>query len=156
MNLQIGVTGTQNELPHVLTATLDYEGWGGVRWALECPYEGVRECGILVPCSLAEHEGPGPSPSEPHSDPLSQAWLDWYEAFDAWREACPSDGHPGEQCWYAYMINGREEEPEYFLAEMPRLPITGPIRVAVHTTGFDDDQQIHLYPFETPQEGTDG
>lgn len=141
------------EKPHILTAKIDPQGWGGVEWHLECPYEGVRDCGILVACTDPAHAGPGPSPDEPDSYPLSDAWQKWQEAYDEWREVCPSDGHPGEQCWFAYMINNREDEPEYWLAEMPTMTISGPIEVAVSSTGYDEDIQMILKPW-TPEEKT--
>lgn len=150
--LNVGVEGDQNELPHVLVPHLDQTGWCGISWKLQCPYEGIRPCGVLVPCTDPAHAGPHP-PHEPESwDDPSPAWKKYWEDYEAWREECPTSTHPGPECWYQHVLAVGDEEPEYFLAELPEGPITGPLQVAVSTTGYDDDLQIHFHLFTTPEE----
>ena len=155
MSLNIGVAGDQNELPHVLTPHLDQNGWCGISWKLKCPYEGVRPCGVWVKCT--EHTPPVPPPGPENWDDPSEAWQKYWAAYEDYREnVCPTEHHPGPECWFEHILALGEEEPEYYLAELPAGTITGPIPVAVSVTGYDDDMQMHFHPYTTPQEQPHG
>ena len=139
-----------NRLPHRLIAQIDSHWNGGVRWKLECPYEGVeRPCALLMECT--EH----PRPSDPYHKPMVTSELEidpeyreeieaYEKAMEAWEDEHPhgSYHHTGD-CWARWVIEeGDYSEPEYFLADIPRgTPLVGPLEVLLGARGHGEDQE---------------
>lgn len=133
----------QNRLPHLLYAVINDYGYGNVRWRVECPYEGVRDCGLLVPCT--EHKEPT-QPRGLTGSAMRRAEAKFLEAHDEWHDLHsygPAE-HPGSECWFEYMIAAGDVEPEYFLADVPKdTPLTYPLEIRVgHEGAYDEATPI--------------
>jgi hypothetical protein len=130
-----GQPGSANEKPHILRAF--FGTYGAVRWTVECPYEGVAECGLMEPCT--EHHEPGSPTGPEHRD--RAAWRRWDLLHEEWAQDHPSGPHhPGSKCWYEYSLEEGDWEPEYYLAEIPDgTPVMQAMRVQVGYEGYDDE-----------------
>lgn len=138
-----------NDKPHWLTAHLDTQYGNGVRWELMCPYEGPRDCGILVPCKVPAHHQPS-APRVPEFQDR-RGWERYAYLDDLWRDFHPNGPfHPGTECWVKDRIESNDLEPEYWLREMTAKTITGPIPVAVRIEGWDEDAEPILTDWKDP------
>jgi len=133
----------QNRLPHLLYAVIDDRGWGNVRWRVECPYEGVRDCGVLVPCT--EHKEPT-QPRGLTGSAKRRAEQRFLQAYDEWHDlhGYGAAEHPGSECWFEHMLTEGDIEPEYFLADIPNdTPLTWPLEIRVgHEGSYDESTPI--------------
>lgn len=138
-----------NVLPHLLTAVLEVDRYGAnVLWKVRCPgeTEGLASlpCGVLEECDREECRQPQPlaerSPEE-SDDARREAWSQHMDALVEWREEHGNEGmhHTGD-CWFRYMVESREADPERFLAELPNgMVLSGPLWVLVGNDGSDED-----------------
>lgn len=127
-----------NALPHLLTATLDPDWRDGMRWSVQCPYEGAgRPCALLEECTKhprPQSPGVGCTPMDPE---FQQRWDEWEAADERWWEDHDfGSWHPANQCWASHMIAEGDYEPEYYLRSMPKgHVINGPLRIQIGRIG---------------------
>lgn len=151
-----------NAKPHLLIPTIDTYGYSGVKWTVQCPYEGPRECGLVEECNGTpkdvEKWGCELLPELPNVTPVPngkggyeyhahdrEAW----EAFEAARDRWLNEVHDGyarhrtDECWFVHIATCSDYfEPEYFLADIPEgTPIAGPMKVLVGYEGHDEDTE---------------
>lgn len=149
----------ENTKPHLLIARIDTSSYAGIRWTVECPYEGFRDCGMLVRCTGSEQDvekwGCTPYPVEPTwpkgykfdmemPPETADAWRVYREAVSDWRddhlEFDGEHGHHNEDCWYIDRLRSGDEDPEYFLAHItPDTEIRSPLKVAVGYEGWQEE-----------------
>jgi hypothetical protein len=151
-----------NAKPHLLIATIDTYGYSGVKWTVQCPYEGPRECGLVEECNGSPADvakwGCELYPEQPHVTPIPTGrggwtysdedrakWEAFEKALDHWLEEV-HDGyrrHRTEVCWFVHIAECSDFwEPEYFLADMPNgLLLNGFLKVLVGYEGQDEDTE---------------
>lgn len=168
-----------NAKPHLLIPTIDPWWNGGVKWTVQCPYEGPRECGLVEECNGTEEDvarwGCEPFPAMPGGygslvvampegydglvvGPLSEerraAWRKFEQERDRWEDEVHGGyrWHRTEECWFATVaVPNSDFEPEYFLSDIPRdTPINGPIKVLVGYEGQDEDTEPKFKLWEEP------
>lgn len=145
-----------NAKPHLLTARIN--GWGGIVWSIECPYEGSRDCGSLEECHgtpeqrekyrCSERPVP-PSDVMPvtwgihQADPgAKEAWDDYHEALDQWRDEHDNDGfHRTEECWFELVLREDWFDSEGYLTDLDNEIVVSPMRVLVGYEGSGEDTE---------------
>lgn len=151
-----------NAEPHLLIATVDAWRSGGVKWTVQCPYEGPRECGLIEECMGSPKEverwGCEPHPVQPDVTPIPddrggwkyseedrKKWLAHEDALDHWKNVVHGgyDGHRTDECWFVHISTVSDYwEPEYFLEGIPEgTPISGPMKVLVGYQGSGEDTE---------------
>jgi hypothetical protein len=149
-----------NVKPHLLIVTIDAWFAGGVKWTVQCPYEGPRECGLLEECTGSPADvkqwGCELRPEIPDVRPVPNGkggfkylledqakWEAYEKALDDWRNVVHSgyEGHRTEECWFVHISKVSDYfEPEYFLADIPEgTPVNGPLKVLVAYEGSGED-----------------
>lgn len=152
-----------NRLPHLLIPVIDTHWYAGIKWTMQCPYEGPRECGLVEECNGTEKDVAKwgcelfpMAPSDYHeAAPASRE--DW-EKFEAARDHWENEVHGGhrwhrtEECWFATVaVPNSDFEPEYFLEDIPDgTKITGPLKVLVGYEGSEEETEPTFKLWEEP------